>query len=149
MATKRLADVAIDRSKSYERKLRESEDVFKKRSLDEDQYSRTVEIAINLYNYIQNTPGMNRALLAEKLNVSQSYLCNLINGKLNPSIKTIEKYERILSIKLLPVSNETDKAPIISSLPSIKMMSTAYYNDFSEDTNRFNENADRIQIFAY
>ena len=148
MSKNRLEDVAIDRSGSYERKRRASEEEFKKRMRNEDQYSRTLEIAINLYNYIQNTPGMNRALLAEKLHVSQAYISNLINGKLNPSIKTIEKYERILSAKLLPVDVQVEKFIIVASLPSCKVMSTDFFKASSEESNYY-EYASGLQVFSY
>ncbi|MBQ7750024.1 MAG: helix-turn-helix transcriptional regulator [Bacteroidales bacterium] len=148
MANKRLEDVAIDRSRSYERKRRASEKEYEKRTRNEDQYSRTLEIAINLFNYIQDTPGMNRALLAEKLHVSQAYICNLINGKLNPSIKTIEKYERILSVRLLPVEVKADRHSIITSLPSCEVLATEFFKKNSEESN-FVKYANRVQIFSY
>lgn len=149
MATKRLADVAIDRSRSYERKRRAREKELLKRAPDEEHYSRTLEIAINLYNYIQDTPGMSRALLAEKLHVSQAYLCKLINGKLNPSIKTIEKYERILSVKLLPVTANTERTPVISCLPVFKMFTSAFFKDNGKESNTYAGYADQFQILTY
>ena len=146
----RLEDVAVDRSRSYDRKRRASEREYKKHMSDEGQYSRTLEIAINLYNYIQDTPGMTRALLADKLGVSQAYICNLINGKLNPSIKTIEKYERILSVKLLPVGSEADIMPIISSLPVFKVWATEFFKENSGENSKFFLGyADRIHILTY
>lgn len=148
MAKKRLEDVAVDRSRSYEKKRRASEKEYEKRTRNEDQYSRTLEIAMNLFNYIQDTPGMSRALLAEKLHVSQAYICNLINGKLNPSIKTIEKYERILSVRLLPVETEADRYSIITSLPSCEVLATEFFKNNSEESN-FVKYADRVQIFSY
>lgn len=148
MSNQRLEDVAFDRSWSYERKRCASEKQYEKRMRNEDQYSRTLEIAINLYNYIQNTPGMNRALLAEKLHVSQAYICNLINGKLNPSIKTIEKYERILSVRLLPVDNQADRFVIISSLPTCEVLATEFFMKNSEEPNCY-RHANRVQIYSY
>ncbi len=148
MLKKRLEDVAVDRSWSYEKKRRASEIEYKKRTQDEDQYSRIIEIAINLHNYIQDTPGMSRALLAEKLHVSQAYICNLINGKLNPSIKTIEKYERILSVRLLPTEVKVERTPIISSLPTCKMLATEFYIEGNGASNYY-EYANRVQIFSY
>ena len=147
-AKKRLDDVAVDRSRSYERKRRASEKEYEKHARDEDQYSRVLEIAINLFNYIQDTPGMNRALLAEKLNVSQAYICNLINGKLNPSIKTIEKYERILSVKLLPIEDRSDRYLIITSIPTCEVLATEFFKKNSEEPNFYNY-ANRVQIFSY
>lgn len=148
MSKKRLEDVAVDRSRSYEKKRRASEKEYKKRTRDEGQYSRTLEVAINLQNYIQDTPGMNRALLAERLHVSQAYICNLINGKLNPSIKTIEKYERILSVSLLPTEVRADRTPIISSLPTCKVLATEFYLE-SNEAPKYYEYANRVQIFSY
>ncbi len=149
MAKKRLEDVAVDRSRFYERERRTSEKKFKRHLRNEDHYSRTLEIAINLYNYIQDTPGMNRAQLAEKLNVSQAYICNLINGKLNPSIKTIEKYERILSIRLLPSEGWADRTQIITSLPDSTVWATENFEKTSEESNNYNGYANRVQIFSY
>lgn len=149
MTKKRLEDVAVDRSRSYEKKRRASEKEFKKRTQNEDQYSRTLEIAINLFNYIQDTPGMSRALLAEKLNVSQAYICNLINGKLNPSIKTIEKYERILSVRLLPVEAPADRTPIITSLPFCKVLASEFFKGAGLESQKYTEHANRIQVFSY
>ena len=149
MATKSLADLAIDRSKSYERKRRASEKKHKRRERNQGQYSRVLEIAINLYDYIQNTPGMSRALLAEKLNVSQAYICNLINGKLNPSIKTIEKYERILSVSLLPAGEIENETSIISQLPRIKVMSTEFFKEDEEVNNQYVVYANQFPILTY
>ena len=149
MAKKRLEDVAVDRSRSYEKKRQASEKELRRHLSNEDHYSRTLEIAINLYNYIHDTPGMNRALLAEKLNVSQAYICNLINGKLNPSIKTIEKYERTLSIRLLPSGVEADRTQIITSLPSFKVLATDYFKENGAESNNYIGYANRIQIFSY
>ena len=148
MAKKRLEDVAVDRSRSYEKKRRASEKEYEKRTRNEDQYSRTLEIAMNLFNYIQDTPGMSRALLAEKLHVSQAYICNLINGKLNPSIKTIERYERILSVRLLPVEVKADRYLIITKLPTCEVLATEFFKKNSEESN-FVKYADRVQIFSY
>ena len=148
MATKRLEDVAVDRSRSYERKRCASEKAFNKKMRNTEEYSRTLEIAINLYDYIQNTPGMNRALLAEKLNVSQAYICNLINGKLNPSIKTIEKYERILSVRLLPVDKNSAQMLVVTSLPTVKVMASEYFNQVQEFNYVF-EYANGFQILTY
>ena len=149
MAKKKLDDVAVDRFRSYEKKRHAIEKEFNRHVRNEDQYSRTLEIAINLYNYIQDTPGMNRALLAEKLNVSQAYICNLINGKLNPSIKTIEKYERILSIRLLPSEGKADRTQIITSLPSIKVLATDYFKETNEESNSYFGYANKVQILTY
>ena len=150
MSNKRLEDVAVDRSRSYERKRRASEKEYEKHVRNEEQYSRTIEIAMNLYNYIQDTPGMNRALLAETLHVSQAYICNLINGKLNPSIKTIEKYERILSIRLLPVGErKADRMQIITSLPPVKVLATDYFVENSVESSNYKGYANRIQIYSY
>lgn len=148
MANKRLEDVAVDRSRSYERKRRASEKEYEKRTRNEDQYSRILEIAVNLFNYIHDTPGMNRALLAEKLHVSQAYICNLINGKLNPSIKTIEKYERILSVRLLPAEEKADRHLIITSLPTCEVLATDFFMKNSEETNCY-RHANRVQIYSY
>lgn len=148
MAMKRLEDVAVDRSRSYERKRRASEKTYKKQKRNAEEYSRTLEIAINLYDYIQNTPGMNRALLAEKLHVSQAYICNLINGKLNPSIKTIEKYERILSAKLLPTGSNEVQNKIVASLPVVKVMSSEYFNQ-AQEANYGYGYANGLQILTY
>ena len=148
MSKKRLEDVAVDCSRFYKKKHRASENKYEKRTRDEEQYSRTLEIAINLFNYIQDTPGMSRALLAEKLHVSQAYICNLINGKLNPSIKTIEKYERILSVRLLPIDEKTHYFSIISSLPTCDVLATEFFKENSEESNYYIY-ANRVQIFSY
>lgn len=147
MARKRLEDEAVDRSRSYEMKRRASERAFNKQKRNAEEYSRTLEIAINLYDYIQNTPGMNRALLAEKLNVSQAYICNLINGKLNPSIKTIEKYEKILSAKLLPEGTNGTQSRFVSSLPAMTIMSSESFYQVQDATSYGYANS--LQVLSY
>lgn len=149
MIKQRLEDVSVDRSRDYEKMRRACIKEHEKRENNLSQYSRTLEIAINLYKYIQDTPGMNRALLAEKLHVSQAYICNLINGKLNPSIKTIEKYEQILSISLLPKSSITDKYHIVSSLPIMRSSSTDLFVESFAAPSNFFVYANHLQILTY
>ena len=91
-----LESLAVDRSRFFKKQS------LKARKALSEFDSRNVEVAVNLYNYIENTPGMSRAIIAEKLDVSQAYLCKLINGQINLSIKTIEKYEETLGILLSP-----------------------------------------------
>lgn len=96
MSTKKLEDFAIDGSRFFKKQSLKAKEALK--NFD----SRNLEVALAIFNYVEDTPGMSRAILAEKLGVSQAYLCKLINGQINLSLKTIEKYEDALGIQLLP-----------------------------------------------
>ena len=149
MAKQRLEDIAIDCSKAYKKQCLKDKKALQKSD------SRNLEVAINLYNYIEETPGMTRASLAKLLNVSQAYLCRVINGNVNLTLRTIEKYEKILSISLLPKS-ETDNScchDILLSLPQEKVYSTETFAFGPESLQRYSfnltEHGNTIQICRY
>ena len=60
MAKHTLEDVAIDHSRSFKRQLRKDKKALKKYE------SRNFDVAINLFNYVEDTPGMTRASLASQ-----------------------------------------------------------------------------------
>lgn len=149
MAKQRLEDITIDCSKAFKKQYRKDRKALQKSD------SRNIEIAINLYNYIEETPGMTRATLAELLNVSQAYLCRVINGNVNLTLRTIEKYEELLSISLLP-KTEPEKScshPIILSLPREKVYSTEAFafgpESFQGYSFNLTEHGNTIQICRY
>lgn len=126
-----LESLAVDRSRFFKKQS------LKARKALSEFDSRNVEVAVNLYNYIENTPGMSRAIIAEKLDVSQAYLCKLINGQINLSIKTIEKYEETLGILLLPkTQKKAIENKLMTSLPAEKICGA---EAFSFDTSRYYE----------
>lgn len=149
MAKQRLEDIAIDCSKAFKKQCRKDKKALQKSD------SRNLEVAINLYNYIEETPGMTRASLAKLLNVSQAYLCRVINGNVNLTLRTIEKYEELLSISLLP-KTEPERScsyPIILSLPREKVHSTEAFSfgpeSFQGYSFNLTNNGDKIQIYRY
>jgi len=151
MAKQRLEDIAIDCSKAYKKQCLKDKKALQKSD------SRNLEVAINLYNYIEETPGMTRASLAELLNVSQAYLSKVINGNVNLTLKTIEKYEKILSISLLPKPDmkKSCSHDILLSLPREKVHSTETFSFGPESIQGYSlnfnltNNGDKIQICRY
>lgn len=142
MSTPKLNDIAIDRSRSYKKRYRDAKKAIEKHD------SRVLEVAINLYDYIENTPGMSRAILSEKLGVSQAYICKLINGKINPSLRTLEKYEKILGTKLLSRQGASTER-LRTNLPSERIYSTEVFSSQLGAYNSYNYNGHSIQISTY
>ena len=149
MAKKRIEDIAIDRSKSFKRQLK------KDLRTSKEQASRNIDVSISLFDYVENTPGMSRILLAQKLGVSQAYLCKLINGKVNLTINTIEKYEKILAIDLIPRTTPkvVQKEMYLLRIPQENIYSRGYFSlQFNSlygfPTNNIS-NGNSIQICRY
>lgn len=149
MARHKIEDFAIDRSRSFKRQNRKD-----KRALKSN--SRNLEVAINLFNYVEDTPGMTRAILAKKLDVSQAYLSKVINGNVNLTLKTIEKYEEMLKVTLLPKMDKEEAAyqPMLLSIPQPKICTSEVYS-FALDsastlysTKEFNH-GNTVQICIY
>ena len=143
MSTPKLNDIAIDRSRSYEKRYRVAKKAIEKHD------SRVLEVAINLYDYIENTPGMSRATLSEKLGVSQAYICKLINGKINPSLRTLEKYEKLLGTKLLSRQGEPSTERLRITIPSERIYSTEVFSSQFGAYNSYKYNGHSIQISTY
>lgn len=149
MAKKRIEDIAINCSRSFRREIKKDLRLSKKHD------SRNIDVSLSIYEYIENTPGMSRAILADKLGVSQAYLCKLINGNINLTLKTIEKYEEILSIELLPrpKSSAPKCIPTLVKIPSEKVYSTACFSLSFDSLNAFSTNSlgngNTVQIFCY
>jgi transcriptional regulator with XRE-family HTH domain len=149
MAKQRLEDITMDCSKAFKKQYRND-----KRALQNGD-SRNLEVAINLYNYIEETPGMTRASLAELLDVSQAYLSKVINGNVNLTLGTIEKYEKILSISLLPKPDmkKSCSHDILLSLPRERVHSTETFSFGPESLQGYSfnltNNGDKIQICRY
>lgn len=149
MAQTKLESVAIDRSLYFKRSRNASEKLYKKRERNKGSFTRNLEVAINLHNYMKES-GMSRAELAKKLSVSQAYICNLINGKLNPTIGTIEKYEQILGTNLLPEKSSFAELPLISSLPEVTVhRPKRCFNDSKEESNNSLTYGYPFQFLAY
>lgn len=148
MAKKRLEDIAIDCSRYYKRQNR-----LAKKSISGN--SRNLEVAVNLYNYVEDTPEMSRAILAEKLDVSQAYLCKVINGNANLTLKTIEKYEELLQVPLLArgETKEPTKQKPLLKVPQSKIISSEVYSIKLESVYSFKPNTpdygNPIQICLY
>lgn len=149
MAKQRLEDIAIDCSRAFMKQCRKDKKALRKST------SRNLEVAINLFNYIEDTPGMSRATLAEKLNVSQAYLCRVINGNVNLTLKTIEKYEDILNIELLPKPHDEQiqKPALLLGIPSARVDSTGTFSFGAEFSSAYSfnclDNGNSVQICSY
>lgn len=149
MAKKKIDDIAIDCSRTFKKEIKKDLRLSKKRN------SRNIDVSMSLYEYVENTPGMSRLLLAKKLGVSQAYLCKLINGNINLTLNTIEKYEKILSIDLLP--RPTIKTKINNTaflrLPQEKVYSTGCFSLSFDTFNQFSinnlNNGNKVQLFSY
>ncbi len=144
-----MEDIAFDRSKDFMKQWRkEKRDRMRGNS-------RNLDVAINLFNYIEDTPGMNRALVAEKLGVSQAYLCKLINGKVNLTIKTIERYEDLLSTTLLPKGGSFNEngVHLLLTLPASKVSSTNPfsfgYTELNGCSNKYHYDGNTLQLSSY
>lgn len=61
------------------------------------------KIAVAVLKAIDDIPGMNQKVLAEKLNVTQQYVCKLLKGNENLTLKTIAGLEDALGISLISI----------------------------------------------
>ena len=149
MAKEKLEEVAIDRTLFYEKNRRLSERNIRKLTRNQEQFTRILEIVINLHNYMLDEK-MTRVELAQKLGVSQAYICNLINGKLNPTVGTIEKYEKILGTSLLPRKYSSKEIQVLSTLPDVRVNHhKKSFNDSSVKNFNSLEYGYPIQFLAY
>lgn len=137
MSNSKLESWAIDGSKFFKKQSHKAKEALK------NSDSRNMEVAWAIFNYIEDTPGMSRSILAEQLGVSQAYLCKLINGQINLSLNTIEKYEDALGIRLLPGRQ---------CIPSEKVYaSEAFSFDslYMESTFKASRHGNKVQICCY
>ena len=54
----------------------------------------------NTYLFLRNIHGLSSKNLALKLDISQSYISELENGKKTPSMKTLDKYIKYFGLTL-------------------------------------------------
>lgn len=147
MSNSKLESWAIDGSKFFKKQSHKAKEALK------NSDSRNMEVAWAIFNYIEDTPGMSRSILAEQLGVSQAYLCKLINGQINLSLNTIEKYEDALGIRLLPGrQNKLLGNEFVICIPSEKVYaSEAFSFDslYMESTFKASRHGNKVQICCY
>ncbi|TZE81977.1 helix-turn-helix domain-containing protein [Calorimonas adulescens] len=70
---------------------------------------KDVEIGANIKKY-RKQAGLTQQELADKANISRSYLADVENGRYNPSLETLNSIAKVLNIKVSDILNgDTDK----------------------------------------